>query len=72
MDEAIQTIAPQPSTVIAPVVRARMGRAVRFEAMRSAIVATKRAYQARGVKTAQLPYRQIVAAAEGYVLSIPS
>jgi len=69
MVEANHTLpqAPAPSQAQ----RASMARAVRVEAMRRAIGATKRAYQAQGVKIAQLPYREIVAAAERYVAAHP-
>jgi hypothetical protein len=69
MDEATHSLqeAPEPNHAQ----RACMSRAVRVEAMRRAIAATKRAYQAQGVKITHLPYRQIVAAAEGYFAEHP-
>jgi hypothetical protein len=50
MDEAIQTIAPLPSTVIAPAIPASMGRAVRVLALQAAIKATKERLRAQGLK----------------------
>jgi hypothetical protein len=59
----------QSSTVIAPAVRARMGRAVRVEALRRAKADTKRALQAQGLKLAAIPHKEIVAAAEARLLA---
>jgi hypothetical protein len=57
----------QPSTVIAPAVRASMGRAVRVLALQAAIKATKRQLRARGLKPQCMAQREIVAAAEQYL-----
>ena len=48
MDEAIQSILPQPSTVIAPAVRARMSRAVRVLAQQAAIKEVKAQLEREG------------------------
>ena len=69
MVEATHRLQQAPATNQAQ--RQAMGRAVKVEAMRRAIGATRRAYQAQGVKIAQLPYRQIVATAEAYVAAHP-
>jgi hypothetical protein len=69
MDEATHRLQQVSATSHAQ--RQTMSRAVMVEAMRRAIGATKRAYQAQVVKIAQLPYRQIVAAAEAYVAAHP-
>jgi hypothetical protein len=67
MDEATHSLQQaqaagqaQPSTVIAPAIRASMSRAVRVLAQRSAIAETKRALAAKGLKLASFSHRQIV------------
>jgi hypothetical protein len=69
MDEAIQIIAPQPNTVIAPATRASMGRAVMVLARQRAIKEAKRQLAARGLKLANYSHREIVAMAEEIILA---
>jgi hypothetical protein len=67
MGEATQTITPQPSSVIAPAIRASMSRAAMMLARRSAIKATKRQFQAQGLKQRYMAHRIIAAAAKEYL-----
>jgi hypothetical protein len=69
MDEAIQTIAPLPSTVIAPAVRASMGRAVMVLALQAAIKEAKRALAAKGLKPTHYSQREIVEMAKARLLA---
>jgi hypothetical protein len=60
MIETAPSLSPQPSTVIAPAVRASMGRAVRVLALQAAIKATKEQLRARGLKPQCIAHREIV------------
>jgi hypothetical protein len=69
MIETVPSLSPQPSTVIAPAVRARMGRAVRVEALRRAKAEIKHQLAAKGIKPQRLPMREIVAMAEARLMA---
>jgi hypothetical protein len=67
MDEAIRTIAPQPSTVIAPApnhaqrLAQRQAQAVAVLAKRRAIAATRKRLRGMGLKPQYMPMREMAA-----------
>jgi hypothetical protein len=85
MIETVPSLSPQPSTVIAPEVRAtptlsqaqrlalrqaqRQRMAVRVEVLRRAKAEIKRQLAAHGIKPQTLPMREIVAMAEARLLA---
>jgi hypothetical protein len=73
MDEAIRTIAPQPSTVIAPAISQaqrlaqRQAQAVAVLAKRRAIAATRKRLRGMGRKPQYMPMREMAAMVEEYL-----